>query len=104
MAVGGVGEFGFFCALPPLGELVVCVVCPCAGLMGAALAVVDGVIAVGFHREHCLQALWWGGVDEAVQFVVAVSVWPFFGVAFGDVASQVVNLTLEPYYDRPNAK
>ena len=72
--------------------------------MGAALAAVDGIIAVGFHREHSLQALWWGGVDEAVQFVVAVDVWPFFGVAFGDVASQVVNITFEPYYGRSNAK
>ncbi len=49
LSAGAVGEFCFFCALPPLDELVVCVVLPVGLALATNLtagAVANGVIGV----------------------------------------------------------
>ena len=51
LAGGAVGVGGLGVALAVVGELVIGVVVPGAGLVGAALPVVDGIVAVAFERE-----------------------------------------------------
>lgn len=65
LAGGAVGVGGWGVALAVLRELVIGVVAPGAGLVGAALAVVDGVVAVALQWEARTFGLCWragGGV------------------------------------------
>jgi len=73
LAGGAVGVGGWGVALAVLRELVIGVVAPGAGLVGAALAVVDGVVGVAFEREAAgavgglLEGGGWGGLGEAIN-------------------------------------
>ena len=105
MAVGviglsdaGLGRIGAT-GIAPLGELVIGVDEPgvglVAGLVAAGLAVVDGVVGIGFDRGCSDRRAEVGndgrGYDlgESIQIIVAVLVGAVFGLALDDVGDVV---------------
>ena len=73
------------------GELVVGVVGPGAGLVGARGAVAEGVVAVLLAGQaQRLQGVVGGGGGEAVELVVGVAGFAQFALDVGDVAGRVV--------------